>query len=444
MSCKFFMSNKLSKFLMLSRIAQIYSNHDQLALENIANDIADAARNSSNQLRKKHIITLESSSNQTSVDTAIFLAFSISKPRPVVFWREALSYVIPLIYRESNEILYRTLIMNIFSKIDFVDHLGKLFKYMGVNHKLVPFSIAAAFAGYQVLSLRLTHGFHSKSIVDFATSTLAIAGIHTASIAAARYAHSKVPFLLPSIICYPISYSTNFIVQRIGIYGVPNAWKHLTETAIAYYIKYKSPSSVRPQIPLDVDIPTQLQCAICRDLLYDPVESLGFFFCHSCLTEWVNRAHTHPVTGEPLSAENINRSLEMNAVVGEYIKTINNLIQQNNGENHGEEHNEENHEEEHNNQEHPEFNNYENHEENDNIVQNHDEIPEEYHQEEQVTENHDEIREENHKEEQIAENHQETPEETHPEAQTTENHEENHQVEQIVENHEENQKEETH
>lgn len=315
---------------MLSTFTKIYFNKDQQVLEKIANEICDSARNSTNKLRKKKFKTFGSSFFQTVCDTHIFLVNTIGPMKTPSFWSEALSsglFFYNLVSDELEE-TYRTLTMNLLTQFNFVHRINDVTLSLGVKPSLVPFTCATIYSGYQVLVLRCAHGFHTTSLVDFATSTLAIAGIHACSTFVARFISKKLPFLPYMVYCFPLAYASTYLVQRIGIYGIPSAWNYLQESFLDFVIKMTNKHKERPEIPLDVEIPTQLQCAICRDLLFDPVESLGFFFCSGCLNEWMKKSHTHPVTGEQISNENINKSIEMSAVVSAYLRNMERTMNQ--------------------------------------------------------------------------------------------------------------------
>jgi len=47
-------------------------------------------------------------------------------------------------------------------------------------------------------------------------------------------------------------------------------------------------------IPLDMQLPADLTCFICRGLYYKPTRCQGKFYCRSCIKKWVNNHNTDP------------------------------------------------------------------------------------------------------------------------------------------------------
>ena len=74
----------------------------------------------------------------------------------------------------------------------------------------------------------------------------------------------------------------------------------------------------REDLPLDADTPPELECHICHELLSDPVDLMGSFFCRECITRWMRRSPIHPYTGEYIGLMVINESPVMSYVVNKF------------------------------------------------------------------------------------------------------------------------------
>ena len=87
-----------------------------------------------------------------------------------------------------------------------------------------------------------------------------------------------------------------------------------------------------------------MQCTICHDLLNDPVECQGFFFCKKCLDEWQKVGSIHPANGLPISEETIVKNVTMNMITIKYRRIVLNQYRRDHpdwqGENMDEEENE--------------------------------------------------------------------------------------------------------
>lgn len=68
------------------------------------------------------------------------------------------------------------------------------------------------------------------------------------------------------------------------------------------------------ELPIDADTPQCLECAICHELLNDPVEVSSSFFCRGCLERWMRSSTIHPYTGEEMSWVQVNEAMLMNYV----------------------------------------------------------------------------------------------------------------------------------
>jgi hypothetical protein len=308
---------------MLKFFSKVFSRTDKESLEQLAREISQNAINATRQMRRKNVKIIEYSSTLTLLETTKFVAQNIEYRRSntLVAFSSFISSIALFQQGYSKEILHRTIVDDIILSYPFVTAIEKSLKYAGVSSKYLSLSVIGTFSSLQVMGLRLSHGFHTHSIIDFLLSSAAISVVHYATLTQVRALRRYFHFIPAVLIAFPIAYVSNNFVQRIGIYGIGNTFNYLLESLVSWILAIKSKDQ-RADSPIDTEIPPEMMCTICRDILKDPVESLGYFYCHDCMTRWVNNHHTHPGTGEPLSNENITKNFQMNAVVQQYRKVL--------------------------------------------------------------------------------------------------------------------------
>ena len=308
---------------MLKFLSQVYIRSDKDSLEKLAETVAQDALKKSNDLRKKHLKTFDLSSTITLFETDQFLAQCFEAKKRNIFVVSGSVIASSLLFSQQYEpeILSKTLLNDMLFAFPIVKALERAFVYAGMPSKYLTYSVFGTFSLAQVISLRVTHGFHSKSIIDLLASSTVIAGLHWLSYLQLKAIREHIRFIPMSILALPVVYLTRDIVQRVGVYGIENTINYLIESAVSTWIKLRNPTRPQP-VPYDFEIPEPMICPICHDMLVNPVECLGFFFCEDCLYKWVNENHTHPSTGESISNENINKCVEMNTIITQYRKIM--------------------------------------------------------------------------------------------------------------------------
>lgn len=308
---------------MLKFFSKVFINPDKESLEKLARELTQNSITKANQLRRKNVKILENSSTLTLMETTKFISQHIEYKNCNIFM--AFSSVISsgLLFTQdfSKEILTKTIIDDIIFSYPTVTCLEKALKYAGVPSNYLACSVVGTFSALQVMGIRVFHGFHSRSIIDFALSSAVISLIHYTTLAEVRALKQYLHIIPATVVALPIAYVSNNLVQRIAVYGIANTWKYFVEGAISWILKIKN-KDLPQETPENAEIPQEMMCSICQDILKDPVESLGYFFCQDCFEKWVNENHTHPGTGEPLTNESVTKSGEMNAIVMQYRKII--------------------------------------------------------------------------------------------------------------------------
>lgn len=101
--------------------------------------------------------------------------------------------------------------------------------------------------------------------------------------------------------------------------------KSLCYTLFFSLIK-KKPNTIDFDIPDDCEIPNELKCLICYDLLNDPVQCQGQVVCRSCLQRWIrsSNGNQNPITGRDFSQDEISTEYVFDALSQQFLKCIQN------------------------------------------------------------------------------------------------------------------------
>lgn len=70
-------------------------------------------------------------------------------------------------------------------------------------------------------------------------------------------------------------------------------------------------------------VPSVFVCNICKDFLNNAIEFESFYFCESCLHEWIDKHnHIHPCTGSPAPKRNMRRDAIMTHLASKYRRIL--------------------------------------------------------------------------------------------------------------------------
>lgn len=88
----------------------------------------------------------------------------------------------------------------------------------------------------------------------------------------------------------------------------------------------KKPNTVDFELPDDCEIPNELKCLICYDLLNDPVQCQGQVMCKSCLQRWADSSHgfQNPITGRDYSPDEVSKEYVFDVLSKQFLKCIQN------------------------------------------------------------------------------------------------------------------------
>jgi hypothetical protein len=157
--------------------------------------------------------------------------------------------------------------------------------------------------------------------LDIIASGIVLACFHTAHAALVNAVARYVPLVPPQLIAYGLSYATSEIMHEFIRSGFEAGVFCLFETLLSVFRWFEAEMGEQP---VDAAVPQCLTCNICHELLVEPVESLGFFFCRGCFETWLRTTPTpiHPVTGEHILASSVCRPAVLNIVVRKYQRML--------------------------------------------------------------------------------------------------------------------------
>ena len=224
---------------------------------------------------------------------------------------------ITLAFAENQKAKERIIGTYFFTSLPINRYLEDFLKSIGIKNSYLSPLVYYLYSSFQVFSMRSFHGFHSYSISDFLLTTSIISISHYITAIITNQICNLFPIIPPKLIAMTISSISSKIIQRFSLYGVKDGLNWLTEGLLYYISKFFKKNY--NNLPEDIDIPNNMTCCICRDLLNQPVESLGFYFCNECINNWLSKgSQLHPVTGENFSDEMMRNSIIMDLIVNKY------------------------------------------------------------------------------------------------------------------------------
>jgi hypothetical protein len=172
----------------------------------------------------------------------------------------------------------------------------------------------------QFVTSRLALELPVTNPLDLIGSALVLSSFHASHSFLVHTISKYLPFIPDQVIGLAVSYSTSEIMHEFIRFGFEAGVYRLFDGVLSFCKLFQTDLGEPPNIA----IPHCLTCNICHDLLVDPVESLGFFFCRSCLNEWFTSSGSwiHPVTGEQIRPSTVSRPGVLNIVTRKYHKMV--------------------------------------------------------------------------------------------------------------------------
>lgn len=314
---------------MLKLFAKSLKAHSKESLILLANEIdADAKKKSHDDFEPKiptDVFTqlITNFEFGTIVQQVYGAEFPLSAINEVFFFI-GMSNIGTKLHEDSIKVI--TLLAGVFTTFPTKSIIEKLILSTGIPPKYLDFATLTFYSTLQVLSVKLTQGFRTRSIVDF-TATVGVVGLSAYLTRILTKTIHKYAFFIPE---YFISLGLGILfggtIHKFSLHGIQTGMNGILDSIVRMFCfrKLNNPTQIPNDYNID-ELPGSMICPICHDLINDPVELNGFFFCKSCLFEWVDQrkdVKLHPVTGKPMSVESIVPNVPMNIVTMKYRNAI--------------------------------------------------------------------------------------------------------------------------
>ena len=215
--------------------------------------------------------------------------------------------------KDDRSFFLTSLTINFFAPSNIIP---KLLRAFSVPESKIPDFHLIALSGIQVYSYQHIFKTINANVFDLISRYVSVTLINFMQ----RYAIVQTRNIRSPIIKMAIVFITNFVtatlIQKISTVGIPQL---ITDTVEAFLNLYIGEAEMdRLPDDLDMDIPSSIQCIICRGLLVQPVVVSNNFYCKECLDRWMKDNDLDPMTGLPINHEEIKRNIPMEQLVKTY------------------------------------------------------------------------------------------------------------------------------
>ncbi|OHS97687.1 hypothetical protein TRFO_36091 [Tritrichomonas foetus] len=192
--------------------------------------------------------------------------------------------------------------------------IANILKSFGCPNNLLNHAINVVMSSFHVVGTHIASDSQKMNIAHITAQTVFVSLTTYLQSRIVKTIHSVIP-IFPQHILYsfmPLLFGS--FVHRIESLGFSATFEGYFESFIQNIARLFHKKL--PPLPDDYHIPLPLTCIICKELLNDPKESLGFFFCSACISKWFKSSRTpiHPMTGEKISQDAIRSSVLMSEV----------------------------------------------------------------------------------------------------------------------------------
>jgi hypothetical protein len=208
---------------------------------------------------------------------------------------------------------YRAAFSFFFTCLPWNSVLNSVLNVMAVPAPARPFGRALVLASAQVFSIEISQPSLLTDPFTFCVRSGLIAAVLHVTSSLTKSLTTKFPIVPGWAWSGLFSFGLNRFVQRLARFGLYETTRQTLLDWAGFLLSF------RGELQPVIDPPPDLECTICRELLRRPVEVLGFHFCEECLSNWLNQgAVAHPMTGEPISREQVSRAVLMTLISNRY------------------------------------------------------------------------------------------------------------------------------
>lgn len=177
------------------------------------------------------------------------------------------------------------------------------------------------YGSFKCIITRFSYGSIDPSFLDFLLSSTSVSALHFLADWFISFISTYLPIASSPFIRFGISLLLSKLIEELNLGGIIYKIKQ----SLDFFPFWVTNLFIRehPVNMGEVNLLPSLICPICYDLLNKPVESLGFFFCESCIENWQNEGgSTHPVTGESITNNFLRRSPIFDLILVKYKNII--------------------------------------------------------------------------------------------------------------------------
>jgi hypothetical protein len=214
----------------------------------------------------------------------------------------------------------RAAFSSLFSFLPLNPLIDRVLNVVGLPEPARPIGRAVVLGTLQVFSIEIAQPSLFGDPLNFGLRSLYIGGILHVTSSITKSCLAKLPFVPVWVWGGAFAYLLDRLVQRLARFGFIETARQTILDWAGFFLSF---SGELPETPQSATIPAELECCICRELLKYPVEVLGHHICGKCLSDWFEQgALVHPMTGEPISREQVSRALLMTLISNRYRSIV--------------------------------------------------------------------------------------------------------------------------
>jgi hypothetical protein len=304
---------------MLRLYARCLFSESLPVLEQIADETSELYQRRNLRKRKKNQKSHFFSTSLTVLESQGIISNILDhRNRVSAFHNFSFSIIVPLFvtFHEERVMKIRTVFSSLLQTLPLTDKLIGFLRSVNVPERFHNPAVVLSYSLFQVLSIRWSHGRRKMSVIDIGRQTLLIGLLHVLSRRLATAVQGYLFFVPDWMISTYIAFKTAAFIQRLVRFGVLDSLEWLVEGFLhTFTFLEKKLDDLPPGYP----VPQSLTCMICREMVKDPVELLGYFFCGPCLEKWFSEGKlVHPCTNEAVSKEVMAHSIVLHRIARKY------------------------------------------------------------------------------------------------------------------------------
>ena len=215
--------------------------------------------------------------------------------------------------KDDRSFYLTSLTINFFAPSNIIP---RLLRSLSVPESQIPDFHLIALSGIQVYSYQHIFKTINANMLDLFSRYVSVTLLNFLQRTIILKSRKINSYLLRMMISLGTSLALATLNQKIATVGIPQLIADSIEAFLNFYVG----DAEMERLPddLDMDVPTSIQCVICRGLLVQPVVVSNNFYCKECLERWMKDNDLDPMTGLPINHDEIKRNIPMEQLVKNY------------------------------------------------------------------------------------------------------------------------------